>query len=290
MVNRKVWGGNRTWRGAGPQGVLTSLLVTLRRDNALTFQQSQRSRAAANGITSILPGPTPSKIIVATAVAAPDSRTRPVVVASARGSRMSDSENSISAWLDGVKNGESRCAQELYHQVYDRLARLARRRLIDRPLGWADEEDVALSAFHSFCTRAAEGKFPQLANRDDLWKILVTITYRKCGKYLEHERAQKRGGGTRRDWATFGDIDRASGGIQDPRDESSPPDVAALVADQCRHLLDILGDDTLRQVAVWKMEGFTDKEVATKLDCVVRTVERKVERIRLIWSKQVDNN
>ena len=30
VVNRKVWGGNRTWIGAWVQGVLTSLLVTLR--------------------------------------------------------------------------------------------------------------------------------------------------------------------------------------------------------------------------------------------------------------------
>ena len=30
VVNRKVWGGNRTWVGANTQGVLTSLLVTLR--------------------------------------------------------------------------------------------------------------------------------------------------------------------------------------------------------------------------------------------------------------------
>ena len=220
----------------------------------------------------------------------PDSPTRPVVVALSSGLRMSDSEHSISAWLDGIKNGESRCAQNLYQEVYDRLTRLARRRLSDRPLGFADEEDVALSAFHSFCTRAAEGKFPQLAHRDDLWKILITITCRKCGKYLEHERAQKRGGGVRHNWASVGDIDRSSGGIQDPSDDASPPDLVALVADQCRHLLDILGDDTLRQVAVWKAEGFTDQEVATKLDCVVRTVERKVERIRLIWSKQMDNN
>jgi len=29
VVNRKVWGGNRTWRGAWAQGILTSLLVTL---------------------------------------------------------------------------------------------------------------------------------------------------------------------------------------------------------------------------------------------------------------------
>jgi len=46
VVNRKVWGGNRTWRGAGVQGVLSSLWVTLRQrgQDALTwFSAARRS-------------------------------------------------------------------------------------------------------------------------------------------------------------------------------------------------------------------------------------------------------
>ena len=43
----------------------------------------------------------------------------------------------------------------------------------------ADEEDVALSAFDSFCRGAEQGRFPQLDGRDDLWHLLVVITVRK---------------------------------------------------------------------------------------------------------------
>lgn len=47
VVNRKVWGGNRTWLGANMQSVLTSLAVTLtkRRHDLLDwFSQARRSR------------------------------------------------------------------------------------------------------------------------------------------------------------------------------------------------------------------------------------------------------
>src|SRR4051794_15930241 len=54
------------------------------------------------------------------------------------------------------------------------------------------------------------------------------------------------------------------------------PDFAAAMAEEYRRLLDMLGDETLRRVAVWKMEGFTCKEIAAKLGCVPRTVERKL--------------
>jgi len=36
------------------------------------------------------------------------------------------------------------------------------------------------------------------------------------------------------------------------------PAFAAQVADECRHLLDDLADESLRTIAVWKMEGYTN--------------------------------
>jgi hypothetical protein len=51
-------------------------------------------------------------------------------------------------------------------------------------------------------------------------------------------------------------------------------------------LLDLLGDKTLRQVAVWKMEGYGNHEIANKLACSLRTVARKLEAIRILWSNE----
>ena len=49
-----------------------------------------------------------------------------------------------------------------------------------------------------------------------------------------------------------------------------------------------LGDEkNLRQIAIWKMEGLTNDEVAQRLDCSRRTVARKLETIRIIWSRDL---
>ena len=64
------------------------------------------------------------------------------------------------------------------------------------------------------------------------------------------------------------------------------PEFAALVADECRQLLDRLGDETLRAVAVWKMEGQTNAAIASRLGCVDSTVERKLKRIRDLWARE----
>src|SRR5205814_1101168 len=64
------------------------------------------------------------------------------------------------------------------------------------------------------------------------------------------------------------------------------PEFAAQVAEQCQRLLDLLDDQTLRRIAVWKMEGFTNEEIAGQLGCSRRTVSLKLAAIRVIWSKE----
>ena len=58
------------------------------------------------------------------------------------------------------------------------------------------------------------------------------------------------------------------------------------MAEEYERLVARLGDADLRRVAVWKMEGYSNKEIATKLGCVPRTVERKLGLIRTLWSQE----
>jgi hypothetical protein len=57
----------------------------------------------------------------------------------------------------------------------------------------------------------------------------------------------------------------------------------AQVAEESRQLLELIGEESLRRVAVGNMEGFTNDEIAEQLDCSLRIVARKLETIRIIW-------
>jgi transposase len=46
VVNRKVWGGNRTWRGATAQAILTSLWVTLEQRGYEALEWFSAARSA----------------------------------------------------------------------------------------------------------------------------------------------------------------------------------------------------------------------------------------------------
>ena len=58
-----------------------------------------------------------------------------------------------------------------------------------------------------------------------------------------------------------------------------------MIADQTSFLLDQLEDDALRQIAIWRMEGYTVDEIGERLGCAKRTVARRLDLIRQIWSK-----
>jgi DNA-directed RNA polymerase specialized sigma24 family protein len=188
---------------------------------------------------------------------------------------------SVTGWLDGLRVGDDVAAQRLWEGYFRRLVGLARHKLGGGPRGPTGSEDVALSAFDSFCRGAEQGRFPRLADRQDLWQVLVLLTARKAIDAVRRERAGKRGGGT-----SPGGADRPAGPfLEDVVGPDPTPSFAAEVADECRRLLDALPDPELRSVALAKLEGYTNPEIAARLGRSVATVERKLSLIRRTWEE-----
>jgi hypothetical protein len=127
------------------------------------------------------------------------SREGPIQSGSFRetGPMATGDEGSITRWLDVLKAGDEAAAQQLWERYFARMVGLARTKLRAgrRPGVAADEEDAALSAFDSFCSGAARGRFPALADRDDLWRLLTVITARKVFALVRRGERLKRGGG-----------------------------------------------------------------------------------------------
>jgi DNA-directed RNA polymerase specialized sigma24 family protein len=157
---------------------------------------------------------------------------------------------------------------------------LARKKLGLRSRRSADEEDVALSAFKSLCLGAAGGRFPQLRDRDGLWPLLVALTAHKAQDLVKYERRLKRGGDRRPE-----SLSAAGAGLGEALSREPTPEFSAMVAENCARLLERL-DPAPRQIAQLKLEGHTNPEIAQRLDCGLRTVERRLELIRRIWDQE----
>lgn len=193
--------------------------------------------------------------------------------------------SSVTTWLERLRAGDLSAATPLWHRYYSQLVQLARRHLAQRVRITSDEEDVALSVFAQFCSGVVQGRFPSIASRDDLWRLLLTITIRKARDHARREDRQRRGGGrtvSAQDLLDLADADLDHFTGQDP-----DPAFAAEVADQLAHLLKLLPGDDLRRVARAKLEGFTDEEISQQLGTALRTVQRKWLVVRQFWCEEM---
>src|SRR5436190_8915493 len=173
------------------------------------------------------------------------------------------SEGSVTRWVTALKAGDSAAAQPLWERYHRQLVALARRKLESSRRRAADEEDVVQNAFRSFFKGVAGGRFPQLNDRDNLWRLLVVITARKAVDQLAHEHTKRQGGGTLQGESRIssGESGWDAAAIEQVVGAEPTPEFAAQVAEEYHRLLDLLAEASLRQVAVWKMEGLTNDEV-----------------------------
>lgn len=195
-------------------------------------------------------------------------------------------EGTITQLLISAKDGDEQAAIELWNAYFHRLAAVARRKLRGAPTRASDEEDAVLSAFGNMLEGIKANRFAQLEDRDDLWQVLVMLTARKSIEHRRRAEAQKRGGGQVRGESVFDqqfDDSDVALGIAAIIAEEPTPDFLAEMEEQCQQLLNVLDDD-LRTVALLRLEGYLNREIAEKTEHTISWVERKLRLIRTAWS------
>ena len=196
---------------------------------------------------------------------------------------------SVTRWIDELKAGQPDAAAALWQRDFERLIQVARQRLGPVPRqAVEDAEDAALSAIDGLFAGAAQGRFQRLTDRVDLWQLLVAITVKKALSQRQRHGRLKRGGHhvIRSENAIDNvDDDDEDNALAQACSKEPEPESATIIQDQFQRLLNSLSDPALQKIALWRMDGLSNGEIAQKIGCVVRTIERKIERIRLIWEE-----
>jgi DNA-directed RNA polymerase specialized sigma24 family protein len=181
---------------------------------------------------------------------------------------------------DGRQRVEA--ARIIWEQFASRLQSLVRRHLDNRTHRREDEQDILQSAFATFC----QGQFEEMSapdSREALWKLLVRITLCKVVNITNRHLAARRD--VRRERAAAADRGGAEPSLfprwmLDHVDRAQPsPEERMVVVEEFDRLLQGFPED-LRRIAVWKLEGFTNAEIACMIGRTVRCVELKMQLIR----------
>lgn len=203
-----------------------------------------------------------------------------------RGDRVQS--NSVTGWLHSLRDGDEAAAEKVWERFFHRLVTAAARQLRRGVNRVADEEDVAVDVFDSFCRRIQTGAYPNLSDRDELWRLLLTITENKARNQIRHERAQKRGaGGVRGDSVFYARAESANAPGFDRFSSIDPtPEDVAIMDETMTELLDRLTDEQ-REISIQKLQGYSNREISMNVALSVATVERRLRQIRTQWSDLV---
>ena len=184
---------------------------------------------------------------------------------------------SITRWIDLFRIGNADAAEQIWNRYFSSIVGVARAKLGMIPTGTLDAEDIALSAFHTLYRAASANRLPDMQDRSDLWQSLILITAGKVIDAKRREFSQKRGG-TTTEKIPMHLMDLVQNNEQDPA-------LAAMFSEQFESLLNLLEERELQEIAILKLEGFTNEEIAERLDCGERTVKRRLAVIRRIWEE-----
>ena len=189
----------------------------------------------------------------------------------------------ITHWIIAARAADPQAAQLIWDTYFRQIMSYARRKMTALPRRAADEEDVALSAVHSFLDGIHQGRFlPR--DRDELWKLLATITVQKATAELRKHYAQKRGGGVVRGESVFdGGPQEANFGIHEVMDAGNLPALSEQRTTTCTEMLEELPDDSMRQIARMRLEGSSREEIGEQLGISLATVKRRLSKIRQFW-------
>lgn len=197
-------------------------------------------------------------------------------------------DESVTDWIVQLRAGDADAAQRLWERYYERLTRTARSWLGATPRRAFDEEDIALLAFEKFLRGVEQQRFPRLDDRDDLWRLLLTLTRRAASNARAEALRLKRGGGQVRGESAFANAnepDQDGPGLQGFADDEPTPAACAMTAETMARLLGQL-DEPLRALALAKLEGYSNQEMAEKFAVSLRSIERKLSIIRSIWERE----
>lgn len=210
-----------------------------------------------------------------------------ITVADAHSDSHDQDEIALSDWTERLQLGDPDVTHHLWNTYFQRMVRVAKQRMGGVQTAARDEEDVALSAFKSFCLGVQSGRIPLDPDDENLWPLLVTMTLNKSLDQVRYENRLKRTPhGTSETRGTKLKLEELIS--QEPS-----PIIAAAASETLQMLLDSLQltqDTTLQRIAVESIQGSSAAEIARMLKCSQRTVQRKLKTIKTLWETKFDHD
>jgi RNA polymerase sigma factor (sigma-70 family) len=198
----------------------------------------------------------------------------------------SSAPGSISQDLAALRSQRPHAGQVLDNRFRDAIVVRARSLLSGTRSRVADEEDIAQEALFACLRSVHAGKSAWVRDRHQFWRLLVASARRKAADLRKKLARKKRCDEALRGESAFIPLGGASddGGITEVPARDLSPDRALMMTEEYRLFLASLKPE-VRDVVLLKVDGYTNREIAERLEVAVVTVERRLQLIRKKWNQ-----
>ena len=189
-------------------------------------------------------------------------------------------QKSVTLLLRKVRSKNEAAIADLWEKYWTQLVKAAQKQC-QYKTALVDPEFIAQSVFNHVCNQFHRGDIADISDREQFWAILLNLTKNKAIDHFRRETRKKRGGHLRR--VSLSDSDNQSVDEQF-RDQHQLEDRdASELLDHFQFLLNQEDPSgTLTQILLGRLAGEPNSAIARVLDVSIRTVDRKIERIRLV--------
>jgi hypothetical protein len=160
--------------------------------------------------------------------------------------------------------------------------RLAALQLIKSDDRSIDEEDVAQSTFRTVYLAVMNGKYPDIEDRRDLWRLLLVSTLNRVRRHHRDSHTLKR---------SVNELVTQDQSRRRLIMEISGPDAQAEMADLIETLFRRLDQEDptgeLRQIALLKLEEHSASAIARRLKRRKNHVLQRIRLIRILWEESL---
>lgn len=189
-----------------------------------------------------------------------------------------------------MRQGDPDAIRRLVDRYFRKLRNLSQERIRRGKPIYEDGEDIAIQVLTSVCQKIEQGKYPDLQNREDLWYLMIFIAHRMV---IDRRRSRKKlslqtpmeEDPVPKEQTLEGALETIDNDLDSFLAEDSESDFALLeILDCWQEMIRQIKDPVAKDVAKLKLEGHSNREIATMLGIVPRTVDRKSELIEQRWS------
>ncbi len=163
--------------------------------------------------------------------------------------------------------GTTDAATLLYFRYAEQIRSLAAARLAPDLAPRLDADDIVQSVFRTFFRRAALGQF-EVPDGDDLWKLFLVIALNRIRSAATHHRAAKR------------DVSRTPAWDADTEPDGRNTDALTTLQMVVEELMCELPAPQ-RSVIELRIEGYEVDQIAARISCSIRSVERTLQKFRI---------